>query len=47
LYDNADLAITTDYRTVLAEILTKRTGNTNVQSVFPGLVNPSYLNIVR
>lgn len=34
-----DLTITTDYRTVLAEILEKKIGNTNIQRVFPGLIN--------
>jgi uncharacterized protein (DUF1501 family) len=38
LYDHADLAITTDYRQVLSEMLTKRLGNTNISSVFPGFV---------
>ena len=47
LYDNADLAITTDYRTVLSEILTKRAGNPNVAQVFPGYVHPGDLGIVR
>ncbi len=34
-----DLTITTDYRTILAEILEKKIGNTDVQKVFPGLTN--------
>ena len=36
LYDHADLAITTDYRQVLSELLAKRMGNADVESVFPG-----------
>jgi uncharacterized protein (DUF1501 family) len=32
-----DLAVTTDYREVLAEILTQRLGNPRVDAVFPGL----------
>lgn len=36
LYDRADLAITTDYRSVLGELLAKRMGNTDIESVFPG-----------
>lgn len=36
LYDHADLAITTDYRSVLGELLTKRMGNADLESVFPG-----------
>ena len=30
-----DLAVTTDYRTVLAEVLSQRMGNENLASVFP------------
>jgi uncharacterized protein (DUF1501 family) len=33
---NGDLDVTTDYRTVLAEILDKRMGGTDVAKVFPG-----------
>lgn len=36
LYGPGDLAITTDFRDVLGEILTKRLGNTNLAAVFPG-----------
>jgi uncharacterized protein (DUF1501 family) len=36
LYDHADLAVTTDYRQVLGELLAKRMNNTNIESVFPG-----------
>lgn len=36
LYDHADLAVTTDYRQVLSELLSKRLGNNNVEAVFPG-----------
>lgn len=36
LYDHADLAITTDYRSVLGELLAKRMGNADIESVFPG-----------
>ncbi|MBN8582304.1 MAG: DUF1501 domain-containing protein [Anaerolineae bacterium] len=36
LYDHADLAVTTDYRQVLSELLAKRTGNANIESIFPG-----------
>lgn len=36
LYDGADLAVTTDYRRVLGEILTVRLGNPNIDVVFPG-----------
>jgi len=36
LYDHADLAITTDYRSVLSELLSTRLGNSNIEAVFPG-----------
>ncbi|HUM27171.1 MAG TPA: DUF1501 domain-containing protein, partial [Anaerolineales bacterium] len=36
LYDHADLAITTDYRQVLSELLSTRLGNSNLEAVFPG-----------
>ncbi|MDX2163030.1 MAG: DUF1501 domain-containing protein [bacterium] len=44
--DQSDLAITTDYRDVLAEILVKRVQNNALESIFPGYT-PSMLNIVR
>ncbi len=37
LFDRADLAITTDYRQVLGEIVAKRMGNQQLGRVFPGL----------
>lgn len=36
LYDHADLAVTTDYRQILSELLSTRLGNSNIESVFPG-----------
>lgn len=36
LFDNADLAVTTDYRQILSEILIRRLGNNNLGVVFPG-----------
>ena len=41
LYDRADLAVTTDYRQVMSELLSKRLGNSDIESVFPG-VSGSY-----
>jgi uncharacterized protein (DUF1501 family) len=38
LDSGADLAVTTDHRLVLAELLRKRTGNADIASVFPGLL---------
>lgn len=37
-----DLRITTDYRVVLSEIITKRLGNPRLGSVFPGLTAAQY-----
>ena len=47
LYQNEDLAVTTDYRTVLAEILVKRAGNPNIGTVFPNFNYPGALGVVR
>jgi uncharacterized protein (DUF1501 family) len=42
-----DLAVATDYRTVLAEVLERRLGSTKVAEVFPGFVSPGSLGICR
>jgi uncharacterized protein (DUF1501 family) len=47
LADPGDLAVTTDYRTVLSEILERRLGNPQVDQVFPGFVKGSYLGVCR
>jgi uncharacterized protein (DUF1501 family) len=47
LYDHADLAITTDYRQVMSELLTRRLGNTDIGTVFPGYAPSSELGIYR
>jgi uncharacterized protein (DUF1501 family) len=36
LYQGRDLAVTTDYRAVLGEILLKQGGHVNLEAVFPG-----------
>ena len=46
LFDHADLAITTDFRQVLAEIVTKRLRNPNVELVFPGYTGYTPLGIM-
>jgi uncharacterized protein (DUF1501 family) len=43
---NGDLAVTSDYRAVIAEILRKRCGLGDTASVFPG-VRPTSLGLVR
>lgn len=47
LYDHADLAITTDYRQVLSELLTRRLGGSDVGMVFPGFAPAGELGIFR
>jgi uncharacterized protein (DUF1501 family) len=44
--DRGDLALTTDYRNVLGEILTKRVGNPRMNDVFPGF-NFAFQGIVK
>jgi uncharacterized protein (DUF1501 family) len=39
LYEGRDLAVTTDYRSVLGEIMTKHLGGRDLSSVFPGFAN--------
>ena len=45
LYNDEDLAITTDLRSVLTEMLNKRLGGTNVNTVFPGFSGPNTANV--
>lgn len=40
-----DLKITTDLRTILSELLIKRLGGTNVNTVFPGFGGPTSANL--
>jgi uncharacterized protein (DUF1501 family) len=49
LYEGRDLAVTTDYRAVLSEVLTKHMGGGNLQKIFPGFANdPSqYLGVMK
>ncbi|MBV7328792.1 DUF1501 domain-containing protein [Chloroflexi bacterium TSY] len=46
LYDNRDLAINTDYRRVLSEILIRRMTNPNLGIIFPGYTGYEPLDIV-
>lgn len=41
-----DLAVLNDYRTVMAEVLTKRLGNPHLDQVFPGYTHPGDLGVV-
>ena len=49
LYQNRDLAVTTDFRSVLGEIISKHLGTRDLSPVFPGFDNdPSkFLNILK
>jgi uncharacterized protein (DUF1501 family) len=44
LFEEKDLAVTTDYRQVLAEILVRRLGSDHLDAVFPGLA-PSPIGV--
>lgn len=47
LFGPGDLAPTTDFRTVLGEVVTKRLGNGALDSVFPGFTEPAFLGVCR
>ena len=46
LFDNADLAVTTDYRRVLSEILIRRLANPELGAIFPGYQGYMPLGVV-
>ena len=46
LFDNADVAVTTDFRRVLSEILIRRLGNNRLGIVFPGYTDYAPLGVV-
>jgi uncharacterized protein (DUF1501 family) len=45
LYNGEDLQITTDLRSVLSEMLMKRLGGTDINTVFPGFTGPNTANV--
>jgi uncharacterized protein (DUF1501 family) len=45
LYEQRDLAVTTDFRDVLGELVTDHLGNT-LQSVFPGYTQPKFRGLI-
>ncbi len=49
LYQGRDLAVTTDYRSVLGELISKHLGDRELNSVFPGYANDSqkFLGLVK
>ena len=46
LYENRDLAVTTDFRDVLGELVTRHLGNQNISSVFPGYNKPRFRGLI-
>jgi uncharacterized protein (DUF1501 family) len=44
--DDGDLAVTTDYRSVISEILSKRVGNTATDKIFPNFT-PTDLGLIK
>ena len=49
LYQGRDLAVTTDYRSVIGEVMTKHLGARDLSAVFPGYSNDpqQFLNLVK
>jgi uncharacterized protein (DUF1501 family) len=45
LYENRDLAVTTDFREVLGELVARHLGNSQLASVFPGYTSSKFLGI--
>lgn len=45
LYGSGDLAVTTDYRDVLGELITQRTSGMPMEELFPDLENPQFPGI--
>ncbi len=47
LYEGRDLALTTDFRDVLGELVQTHLGNRELGSVFPGISSKSFRGLVR
>lgn len=47
LFEGRDLAVTTDFRTVLGEIISRHLGTTNLAQVFPGYVAGEMLGLIK
>lgn len=47
LYEGRDLKLTTDFRTVLAELVVHRLGNRDLAAVFPGFSTPPFRGFLR
>ena len=46
LYESRDLNLTTDFRDVLGELVTRHLGNRQIASVFPGYADPKFRGLV-
>ncbi len=46
LYENRDLNLTTDFRDVLGELVTRQLGNKNMTTVFPGYDQPKFRGLL-
>jgi uncharacterized protein (DUF1501 family) len=46
LYEERDLALTTDFRDVLSELVARHLGNSNLKSVFPGYETPKFRGLL-
>ena len=46
LHEGRDLALTTDFRDVLGELVSKHLGNPNLKAVFPGYENPQFRGLL-
>jgi uncharacterized protein (DUF1501 family) len=46
LYENRDLNLTTDFRDVLGELVTRHLGNRQIAGVFPGYAEPRYRGLL-
>jgi uncharacterized protein (DUF1501 family) len=46
LYEGRDLNVTTDFRTVLSELVTKQMGNRDLGHIFPGFQGPTSRGIL-
>jgi uncharacterized protein (DUF1501 family) len=46
LYEERDLAVTTDFRDVLGELVSKHLGNTQLSGVFPGYSAPRFRGLI-
>jgi uncharacterized protein (DUF1501 family) len=46
LYENRDLNLTTDFRDVLGELVTRHLGNRQISNVFPGYDDPKFRGLI-